>query len=331
MPKFKDGFQTTLGLRINTSKIHEALTESLIRDNLLASSLDVKNYGEVHPVFVTSLQNAEDHIPLFAHPYYFKTRDDKEILATDMRLYMRKKVFDGTLATLPAAIISQVEYGFTRSRTILNLEWLQGDVDALKLNLSFSTTMFGRWIADVLSKNFVLDGRDQIIIAIASTYYYQALFSDEETYDEETLHKWQIHTTKATNADAKLVKEVFSKMPVIKSIASLIEAIKVSTDNVRLKELNIVTLLTLLKNSWYGINSKEIIVVATEHPPTWMAVVYAALSEKTFRSSLIYKIAERVGKRGLADDYQKQFHKVLSEYSITNAHIAMASAGLLGE
>ncbi len=328
MPKFKDGFQTTLGLRINTSKIQEALLESFIADNLLTSSLDVKKVGDVYPVFITALQDSEEKIPLFAHPYYLKTKDGREVLATDMRLYLKKNVFDGNLITLPKAVISQVEFNFARSRVVLNLKWLEDDADTLKLNLHFASAMFGRWMADVLSKAYALDGGDQIIVAIASSYYYQALFNDLERYDEEMLHKWRIHTHKTTNADDKTIQGVFENMPVIKGVSSLIEGIIKTTNNVRLKDLNIVSLLTLIKNSWYGTNSKDIIAIAVEHPPTWMAVVYAATSERSYRSSQIAKIVERVGKRGLADDYMKQYHKVVSEYDLSLSHQALIASGM---
>ncbi len=328
MPKFKDGYQTSLGSRLNVTRVYEALTESLIRDNLLASSLDVKTLGNVHPLFVTGLYDSEDQIPLFPHPFYLKTRNGKEILATDLRLYLKKNGFDGTVTSIDKAVVSKVEYNFTRSRSILNLYWIEGDVDSLKTSLSFSTAMFGKWIADVLSKAYALDPRDQLMVAIASSYYYQALFTDSTEYDEDTLHKWRIHTEKVTNADQKTVKEVFNKMPKIQNIESLVMAIRASTDNIRLDNLNVISLLTLLKNSWYGVNSKEIITVATEHPPTWMAIVYASLMERTWRSSLIFKIAERVGKRGLSDEYVNNVTKILSEYKVSNAHTSLILAGL---
>ena len=329
MPKFKDAYQTTLGSRISTDKIQDAIAESLVRDNLLAVSLDLKNTGDVRPIFITSLHDSEENIKLFAHPYYFKSRDGTEILATDMRLYFKKRMFDGTLASLPSSILSLVEYNFTRSRVIFNLEWLEGDVQGLKNSYYFATAMFGRWIADILSRAYALDARDQIIIAIAASYYYQALFTDDTSFDEETLHKWQIHTTKCFNVEATLVKQVFSKMPKITGAESLVEAIRFSTENVRLKDLSIVSLLTNLKNSWYGNNSKEIIAVAVEHPPTWMAIVYAAMHDRSYRSTLVSKISERVGKRGVSEEYIQNCHKLIAEYSISENHRLLAAARLV--
>lgn len=329
MPKFLDGYQTSLGSRVLSAKLTDTLNVSVIKDNLLASSLDVKRLGGIYPVFVTAVADSEEAIPLFAHPYLLTTRKGERILATDLRLYLKKKVFDGTLRSLPSAISSQVEFSFARARAILNLEWLEGDVESLKTDLSFSTMMFGRWIADVLSRTFALDARDQQLIAIASTYYYQALFTDERAYDEETLQKWSIHTIKTTLADEKTVKEAFRKMPEIKDVSSLVEGIQNVTENIRLRDLNVVTLLTLVRASWYGNNSKEILAVSLEHPPTWMAIVYAALNERSYRTTLIYKIAERVGKRGIGDDFHKRARALLAEHTIPASHIALASAGLV--
>lgn len=336
MPKFIDGYQTTLGSRVNTTKINDALNEALIKDNLITSSLDLKKVqnGEdsVYPVFITALQDSEEKIPLFSHPYFFIVKHGshagKKILASDMRLYLKKKVFDGNLATLDKAIVNKVEFDFARSREILNLEWIEGDVESMKTNLWFSTLMFTRWIADILTKAYALDGRDQVMISIAASYYYQSLFTDELTHSEETLEKWVIHTEKVTHAERKTINEVFSKMPEIKGFESLIEAIKIATTNVRLKDINVLTLLTLLKNSWFGTNARDILPIATEHPPTWMAIIYASMAERTYRNSLIYRIAERVGKRGLADAFMRNYENILLEYEISDTYKTLVHAGI---
>lgn len=334
MPKYLDGYQTTLGSRVPTNKLSDTLNVSMIRDNLLTSSLDVKKIGSVYPVFVTSAHDTEDSIPLFAHPYLFTTRAGQRTLVTDIRLFLKKKVFDGTLASLPTSIASQVDFSFTRTRAILNLEWIEGDVESMKTDLHFSTAVFGRWIADALTRAFALDPRDQLLIAIACSYYYQALFvdaSDRESIrgNEETLQKWSIHTMKVTHADATTTRFVFDRMPDIKSVESLIEGIQLVTDNIRLKSLNLVFLLTQLKNSWYGTNSKEILAVSLEHPPTWMAIVYGSMKERSYRSSQIYKIAERVSKRGVGDEYLKNCQTLLSEHTVSSAHSSLAYAGLV--
>lgn len=329
MPRFLDGYQTTLGSRMPTNKISDALNVALIKEDLIRSSLDVKKKDSVSPVFLTGLGESEETIPLFSHPYYVLTRHGVKLLVTDMRLCINKQVYDGSLPSLKMAISRPVEYAFSRTRSILNLEWIAGDVESMKTNLYFATMMFGRWVSDALFKAYALDARDQQIIAIVCAYYYQALFSDAIEHDEETLQKWGIHTIKVTHADSAVVQEIFKKMPVMKDLSSLCEGIRLSTENVRLRDLNQLSLLNLLKNTFYGDNAKEIIAIATEHPPTWMTIVYAALSQRTYRTSTVYKIAERVGKRGIDDEYIKAVNGIISENTLTNGHVALASAGLI--
>lgn len=329
MPKFLDGYSTTLGSRVNTDKLKIALNESIVKDNQLASSLDLKKIYSVHPVFITALQDSEEKIGLFAHPFYFTTHKGEKVLATDMRLYLRKKIYNGYLSSLPAAVSNKVDFDFAHSRAALNLEWIEGDVESLKTELWFSTAMFARWISDVMTKAYALNPGDQIIIGIVASYYYQALFTDETNRDDDTLQKWIIHTSKATNySDKPFIEEIFRKMPPITGFQSLIDGIRIATDNVRLDNNNMLTMLTLLKNSWYGTNAVEIIKVAIEHPPTWMAMVNAALSERSFRQSQIYKISERVGKRGVSEEYTRHYNSVVGRYYINEAHQELVNAGL---
>jgi hypothetical protein len=77
--------------------------------------------------------------------------------------------------------------------------------------------------------------------------------------------------------------------------------------------------LTVTRNSWYGTNAKEIISVALEHPPTWAAIVFTALNERTFKNSMIYKIAERFGKRGASDEFIDSYISLVKDNTLSVA------------
>jgi hypothetical protein len=87
-------------------------------------------------------------------------------------------------------------------------------------------------------------------------------------------------------------------------------------ENVRLAKFNSAILLSVMANSWYGTNAKEIISISLEHPPTWIALVYTALSEKTFKSSAIFKAADRLGKRGVADQFMMAYTSLVKNHSL---------------
>ena len=64
-----------------------------------------------------------------------------------------------------------------------------------------------------------------------------------------------------------------------------------------LAEFNLAMLLTLIRNTWYWNNAKDVIATALEYPPAWIAIVYAAMTEKTYKNSPVYKLIEIQAKR----------------------------------
>jgi hypothetical protein len=74
-------------------------------------------------------------------------------------------------------------------------------------------------------------------------------------------------------------------------------------------------LLTIVRNSWFGTNAKDYIAVALEHPPTWMAIVYTAIVERTYKNSMIYRVAEKAGKRGGAEEFIKNYTALVKEHT----------------
>lgn len=310
MPYFDDSYHTTAGAVNHTHKLETALRESFIKEGNSFSTLNVENVGDYRPGFITGYRESELEIPLFTHPIMIKNIGNVNYLITDLRYYIRKNNEVANLASsdmVEQNIKNRTEYNFAKTRAVLNLVWLNHGVDEMKNTLSFAGTVFSTWIAEAISKVYALDYSDQLKIQVLASFYYQSLFIDNRLIDEDTRQKMAIHTIKATRADAKFVFSIFDQIEAIDSINDFCKYVQKITENVRLQSFNFAMLLTMIRNSWYGINSKEIVSVALEHPPTWIAIVYTALSEKTYKTSMIYRIAERHGKNGSSNEFMKAF------------------------
>jgi hypothetical protein len=310
MPIYKDSYETTVGSMFVTKQIETAIKESIIKDNLGEATLNVKHGGNIIPIFITGTHPSESGIPLFTHPISIFNFSGKNYLCTDLRFFIKK---DTSYNEIELGVKNFTEYNFSKSRAVLNLSWLDGGVSQMKTSLSFGGIVFSGWISELIAKTYALDFKDQTTLAIIASFYYQSLFSDQTVFDEDTKQKMAVHTIKATSAPAETVFAIFDKISDIKSINDFITNVVNILENVRLKDFNFAMLLTLAKNSWYGTNSKEIISVAMEHPPTWLAIVYTALNEKTYKSSMVYKIAERFGKRGGADEFNMNYVSLVKE------------------
>lgn len=89
--------------------------------------------------------------------------------------------------------------------------------------------------------------------------------------------------------------------------------VKEITENNRLQAFEEGILVNLLIASWFGTNAREMIAVALEHPPTWIALVYAAFTEKSYKNTVISKIAYRyLGSKG-ENDFVRSLVSLINE------------------
>lgn len=310
MPFFKDSYETTVGSVLDTKRVETSLKESFIKDSTGYVNLNIKQLGAVRPVFITGYYASEADIPLFTHPITILDHRKEFALCTDLRFFIRK---DTPLDNIRSGVKNLTEFNFSINRTMLSMFWLNEESSKLKNNLQFAGTVFSAWLAEAISKTYALDFKDQTTLAVITSYYYQSLFSDKKVFDEDEKQRMTMRTMKDTKAPAEFVFQIFDKIEPINDINDYVENVVRILENVRLKNFNLPMLLTIVKNSWYGTSAKEIISVALEHPPTWCAVVFAALSERTYKTSMIYRIAERFGKRGGADEFMANFINMLKE------------------
>lgn len=313
MPFFKDGYQTTVGSMFETRSIETAIKEALIKGSLSGATLGVAPEGDTTLVFITGASPDEAQIPLFTHPISIFNFQHKNYLVCDMRLYLRKDVEGSAVGTdsIDSFIKNRTEFNFNKSRAILNLAWLAGGSGEIRNTFQFAGIVYAAWLSGLISRAYALDFKDQLVASIVISAFYQLLFTESDTLSEDDKQRLAVHTIKATNAPSKLVFEVFDKLSPMKNIEDLCTNIVEVLENVRLKKFNVAMLLTLVKYSWYGCNGKEIISVALEHPPTWNAMVYTALNERTFKTSIIYMTAEKFGKRGAADGYIASYNNLI--------------------
>ena len=300
MPMFVDSYSTSMGSMYNVKPVIHAIQESIIQDSLTSMSLGVLENGGVKPVFITGSFSSEDKIPLFTHPISIFNFNGNSYLCTDLRLFIRKgDMFDD----IEKRIRNTTEYDFAKSRAVLNLVWIAEGAGSIKNDLRFCEVVYAAWLSQVISRAFALDFKDQTIVSIMASLFYQSLFGDIDSLSEEDKHKLTVHTMETTKAPSDLVKEVVDKIKPFKDIHDWCEQLNTVLENVRFTKFNAAVLLNAISTSWYGQNAKEILAVSLEHPPTWCAMVYTALKQRTYKNSMVYQVAERMGKRGAADQF----------------------------
>lgn len=316
MPIYKTSYDTTLGSAFQTKLLTTSIKEAIITDGIELNTLGIIPSDQISALFILGVYPSESNIPMFAHPLLVE-HDKKTYLCSDVRLFVKTggQDFGGNKNPVPK---NQVEFNFVKSRTVLNLAWLSGSQYAMKNSLGFGATVYAMWLSEVISKRFALDPRDQLILSVIAHYFFQSLHYSEDINNEDTKQLFTVHTMKATKASSQIVFDVFDKLGPMSNLDEFCQNVRAVLENIRLKDFNAGTLITTTGMSWFGTNAKEILAIALEHPPTWYAIVYSSLEERTYKNSMIARVAERFGKGGAWVDYKNAYAETVRQYLETD-------------
>lgn len=312
MSIFKTAYDTTVGSGFVTNKIEHAIKESIIKDAIQYIDGSFEGTDLLKPMFIANTGLSEANIPYFSHPLIVEDLSKQKYICVDVRAFVKQNQ-QGMVNSFN--IKNETEFNLAKSRLALNLIWLTQNPESLRDLSILPCAIFSSWISESVSNRFALDPKDQLVLAIISSYYYQSLFSNFDTFNEETRQKIATVVIRATKAPAKLVFETIDKIEKISNLEEFCSTCRSILENTRIDNLNTGLLITILGNSWFGMSAKEILAVSLEHPPTWISLVYAGLTEKTFKKSMISRISERyTGNKG-GNDFIRAFVSLVQSVS----------------
>lgn len=303
---YPTAYDTTIGKAFQMTKTIKAIQESAVRDGsyhrvfglLNLSDEDIKTV----PWFIVGSNSSESQIPFFYHPILVDMIDrDEKILCSDIRPYasFNPNNFNDDDAI---RIKNKMGLNLEKLRLSLNLLWLDKRPSMLREISVIPMTIFSSWISESITRRFGLSPKDQMIISVICCFYYYSLFTNQNDFDEDEKTRLISSTMKATRAPIVMVEEILSNVKPMPSIKEFSLVIKEMVDNIRLENFDQAVLINLVIASWFGVEAKQLIGVAMEHPPTWISIVYSAFVEKSYKNTVISKIAQRyLGAKGEND------------------------------
>lgn len=233
--------------------------------------------------------NFDEIIPSYAHPLQIKDRNKHDILVSDMRTF---GVWDSNKYEF--RIRNQTDYNLQLYRTKLNYLWLVQDINILRDISTVPVNIFASWISESVSRKYGLDAMEQYRLAIASAILYYSNFNHDNHVDDREKLRLATVITRNIRVKAEDVLELLDRVPVFTSVEDFCEKVADLTGSIRLQDLNLGMLVTILGSTWFGgINSQEIVGVALEHPPTWISILLAAYTDRSFHNSAIGKLTDR--------------------------------------
>lgn len=309
MPVNLSAYDTTVGMGFNLSKTVLALKERIIQNSYEQHgywNIGLRPNQEINGVALLSNSSIDSSVPVFIHPLMMSSARGEKFIFVDMRSCTKDNMSHFT-------ITNSSEYDFIKHRLLADMTWVMDGVDPIANLGPTPVAIYSAWLSEAISRRFALDPKDQLSLAVICAVFYQMLFLQQsQEFDEFAIQKMTAVCIKATRAPAQFVFQTIDKIPYMSNLNDLCEAIKSILENTRIADLNAGLLISIVSNSWFGSNAKEVLAVSLEHPPTWVCVVDAAQRNRAYRNSAISKIAERYAGNKGGSDFAKQFNSLLT-------------------
>ena len=320
---YKTAYETTIGSSIELNKIIKPLKKALVQ-GLIDSTTDLISSLKIKPVFILTSDMRTNEIPQFIHPILISDPTISKIdeyLCIDARPFIKNSENNYipsvcSMKELEPFIRNRAEFDFIRAREIINMLWLAEGCSIIASTFAFADSIYHAWIADNISKKYSLDMREQLTVSVICHLFYQTLFVNNQIDMEFLKTQFVPHTIKVTKAPAEFVEVIVDQIKSFSTVEDLCETIANLVGGIKLRDFNAGILITILRNTWNGVNAPEILAVSLEHPPTFISLVYISLVERTYKSSALCRIAEKFAKQELANSFVNAFTHMIQDHII---------------
>jgi len=297
---YRNPYQTTTGKNYLLDKIITQLEESYIRSELLYISTENGN------IYIVTGQN--ENVPSFTHMINVELiGSEKTISVIDGRQFTRNKSNDSGFT-----ITSSVDFNMAVLRAKLELS---SDVDFTDLYTAGDLPLwvYTQWVSETISGRLGLDPESQLNVAILAAALYVSNHTVEQEWEDTVLARIITKVARVTNIPAARVLETLDGVKYIKNIREFIEYCYLHVDNSRIKTLNVGLVIQLLTSGsgWRGANAQEIIAASLEHAPTWHAVMYAAVDDRSYSKSRLTNYIKRFRANDGNKDYLRNLKTII--------------------
>lgn len=193
-------------------------------------------------------------------------------------------------------LVASNDYSFQCMRLVLTQILANDDGSFFHRMGDIPVKTFVRWISLALAQRFGLALEYQARVGIVCAYYYHTQLQDDLELTQADRQRLAPQIARVTSVPTQTILEVVDQMGNLRDGEDLATAIRVCSGTVGLSQLKFIDLYTLVANSWIGVNAREHVGVALEHMPTFVAMVYAAAGERSYRKTMMSRRVETTGR-----------------------------------
>lgn len=286
-------YQTTLG-RLNKPEEYVRAIHKAEITLSLPPMQTVLNETLVDTGYVTPREEHDD-IPNFAH--IVNLGDERQPrLVVDGRQYMRYDERTGV-----TRLIAANDWQLQCVRVALTHKLMLNGASAFARLTDFPAKVFMDWISGTLVQKYTLRPESEMVLRVIAALYYQAMLSPELRKPGHDRVRFAPIISRITSVPLDFVlnlvdPDMQDTIGDLENAEHLANELSTKARTLSMGKLKFADLHVLLKASWYGTNASDNVGMSLEHLPTWIAILYTAVSDRSYRKSKITERAEKVGR-----------------------------------
>lgn len=301
-------YETTVASKLykNMSSIISKLKSSRIE--LGFPNMSLNSGKELECIYYTTPYNEHMDIPGFTQYLNIGTNQVPELIM-DGRPYLRQDRM-----TQQLKVIAENDWQFQAIRMSLNLELLKSGNGLFNGLGNIPVITFSRWISGVLSSRYNLGIESQMAISVITALYYQAMVNPvlREVGEEREMEVSRI--TQITGVNPDFAFGIIDNIGTLNSLECLCRELSHNSAQQRTGELKVQDLVLLLSSSWFGINTRENVAISLEHLPTFVGLVYMALTSSMYRKVVLTQRALTAGRDRELKAFTDTIFRLVSEH-----------------
>lgn len=319
MLKLANPYHTTYGRFINTTKIKESLDKyvTLNKDINLSYEYFIDTDEELRIVFITGYNSDEQELPIWEHPLVFESMDKVIVVAVDVRKYVKP---NSELSSKLSDIVKDASnLNFNIIRTLLTAEYAVGNTRVIKNGNKTMSMGMALWLSNIINTIVTLNPVEKLHVEIAIAFSINMMtISEDDRADSAHVAEARILSYRLSLPVSKTaMKVVVDKLNInVTDIDKLVDNIRSVLPAEKAKIIDTNGVVNLVNNSWFGPGGVETVMMALENLPTWIALLYIALSDKTFKRSKIATALDKISAKIKAKEFIRYVEIYIKENKV---------------
>lgn len=296
---FLTPFQTTACSSYEVKGIQDALKRAEVHNDL-APAVTLK--GTVLKGVYIVPPYVKDIKP-FSMPLEFDSARGKAV-AVDVR-GLTKATGDSSFK-----VIAGAEYEGAVIRAALTKAWMEGGAADMRRFNDIAAKVFIRLLSETLSRRLGLTPYDQqAVTAVCGLFYYSNFIANNEITRNDSLppeekERIAVAVARLTRINPQTVADFYAgDVPAIHDLNSFCDALRHVVKSPRLERVDGAFIMTLMGGFWFGGNARQIMAVALEYPPVWLALIYQALTDRSFHGAQLTKMVEAENRNNVGAQF----------------------------